>query len=600
MNVRKSRRGSRAWLATAAIFLALVSMALVRAVLLDVRLRPLADCKGCMALLALQHDAAVLGATLVALGVAWMAPSSLLRRGLKVLVCVTVALFGIDLLVIFLYNMRLVVEDFFKYGREAGGVVTIARHLMETWEGVGALAVLAVVTASMVAFLRSSLRPGRRASGTVILAGLALIAVGLIPTRRVFAHSWAFRNFFAINLDRALLASYSDEFAEALQGRMKDLRDGEVCSPRPVSRPNVLMVVLEGFSMYQSRFFSGLADLTPNLDRIAGNHTAFTRFWANGFTTENGLIALLGGEVPVPGPGQVVFGGGFAFDGFSDLPRSLPGLFDAQGYHTAFLTTGDLSFSGKERWLRALGFQESIGHDDPFYDGWPRLHFNAAPDSALYLRALRWLEEYPGDRPFFLVVETVSSHHPFIEPGTRKKSEEAVFRYADRQLGHFYDALVESGTLESALLIVASDHRTMTPVRPAEMERFGDEARALVPFVIADPEHPGARRIDQHFQQVDLATSVQAMLSGRSCPTLVRGDLLSVPPTPPTCVLHARGEDRGRVDVACGGDAAAIRLRGDRTRVEAGWVPYQDLLVDQINFERLERRGVRRWKPPWR
>ncbi len=161
----------------------------------------------------------------------------------------------------------------------------------------------------------------------------------------------------------------------------------------------MVMVVLEGFSMYHSRFFSGLADFTPNLDRIAANHTAFTRFWANGFTTENGLIALLGGQVPTPGPDQIVFGGGFAFDGFSDLPHSLPRQFGSHGYQSAFLTAGDLSFSGKGAWLDELGFDELIGHDDPFFDGWPRLHFNAAPDSALYLRALHWLDEQPRTSP---------------------------------------------------------------------------------------------------------------------------------------------------------------------------------------------------------
>ncbi len=84
--------------------------------------------------------------------------------------------------------------------------------------------------------------------------------------------------------------------------------------------------------------------------------------------------------------------------------------------------------------------------------------------------------------------------------------------------------------------------------------------------MIADPARPGPRLVEDRYQQVDLATSIEAMLTGRSCPTMVRGDLLSDPPTPPQCVLHTRGEDRGRVDVVCGDDQAAIRLRGDRTR----------------------------------
>ncbi|MGD2122535.1 MAG: LTA synthase family protein, partial [Gemmatimonadota bacterium] len=495
------------------ILLAFLAMAVLRALLLDSRMRALAACRGCMALLTLQHDAGVLGVVLLAFGVAHLAKARVLRRGLKAFICIVIVLYGLDLLTVFLYDMRLIVEDFLKYGREVGGVLTIARHMLETPQGIGMLLGMLLLVAVMAAFLRSDVRLNRKALVTLLFSGFALLAIGLIPTRRVFAHSWAYRNVFGVNLDREILSSYSGEFTETLLAEHRDLRIGEACSPRPSARPDIVMVVLEGFSMYHSRFFSGLADNTPNLDRIASNHTAFTRFWANGFTTENGLLALLGGQVPLPRPDLLAFGGGFAFEGSFDLPGSLPRRLEAHGYHTAFLTTGDLAFSGKGAWLEALGFDELWGHDDPFYAGWPRLHFSAAPDSALYARALRWLEDPPSGRPFFLVLETVSSHHPFIEPETRTKSEEAVFRYADRQLGFFYDALVARGWLDSTLFVVASDHRTMTPVRPHELELFGEEARALVPFIIADPAHPGARRIEERYQQVDLATSIGAMLT---------------------------------------------------------------------------------------
>lgn len=592
LKIRERIRRRLPLISSEVLLLLLMGLAVFRALLLDFRLRPLAECRGCTAWLTVQHDAAVLGALLLAFAAAQFPRPAVLRVALRILICLVIAFYGLDLLILILYNMRLVAEDFFKYGGEIGGALTIARQMIGTFSGIVILLMLIAFVGLMAVFVRASARLGRKATRAVAIGGLALLAIGHLTAGRFSPHSWAYRNVFGVNLDRALLAAYSDALADSLRAVHTDLRRGTVCSDRPVARQPVLLVVLEGFSQYHSRFFSGLGDATPNLDRIAANHTAFTRFWANGFSTENGLISLIGGQVPVPGPDQVVFGGGFAFDGFNDLPGSLPRLFASHGYRTAFLTTGDLAFSGKGTWLELLGFHEVIGHDDPFFDGWPRLHFGAAPDSALYLRALAWLEERPRGRPWFLVVESVSSHHPFIEPTTKQKSETAAFAYADRQLGWFYDALVRRGVLDSTLLVVASDHRTMTAGRPQELERFGEEARALVPFIIADPADTNPRRVEDRYQQVDLATSIEAMLTGRSCPTTVRGDLLSRPPTPPACVLHARGDDRGRIDVVCGGDRAAIRLRGDRTRVEIGAVPPG--LVDQINYERLERRAVRR------
>jgi phosphoglycerol transferase MdoB-like AlkP superfamily enzyme len=580
------------FLSNEGLLILLVGLTAFRAILVDLRLRPLSECRGCLALPTAQHDGEVLGVVLLIFALAQIARSAPIRAGLRAIVCAVILGYGLDLLILYLYNIRLVVADFFKYGREVGGVVTIARHLIQTPAGIANLIVILVVTGLMVVFVRSTARLGRTSVRAFATAGLALLVIGVLPGQAQFVHAWAYRNVFEINFDRDVSAVYSDEFAAALRARHHDLRLGPSCSTRAPVRPDVLMVVLEGFSMYHSRFFSGLGDQTPNLDRIAARHTAYTRFFANGFTTENGLIALLAGQVPTPAPGPVAFGGGFAFDGFFDLPRSLPRLFETHGYRTSFLTTGDLSFSGKGDWLSELGFHERAGHDDPFYDGWPRMHFRAAPDSALYLRALRWLEETPRDRPFFLVLETVSSHHPFIEPATRRKSEPAVFRYADRQLGLFYDALAERGLLDSLLLIVVSDHRTMTPVRPEEVARFGDDAPSLVPLVIANPAQSGPRRIDSRFQQVDFATSVEAMLTGRSCPATVRGDLLADPPVPPACVFHARVDDRGKVDVVCGADRAAVRLGGDATRIESGAVPDAQGLLDQISLERLERRDA--------
>lgn len=577
-----------------ALLILLALMAIFRAVLLDRRLQPLSACNGCVALLTFKHDAAVLGTVLLASALTHWVRASWVRALLRTFLCLVVAAYGLDLLIIVLYNMRLVVADFFKYGREVGGIVTITGQMIRTPAGVATLVVGVVLAGLMAVFVRAGPRLGRTGTRRALAAGLVLFLVGLLPSPGAVAQSWAYLNLFEINLDRGAAAPYSDAFAATLRASHEDLRTGGSCTVRPARRPDVLMVVVEGLSAYQSQFFSGVSDGTPNLDRIARRHTAFTRFHANGYTTEGGLIALLGGQVPLPATGPVFFGGGFVYDGFFDLPSSLPRLFGERGYRTAFLTTGDLAFGGKGAWLETLGFDEVDGHDDPFYDGWPRMHFRAAPDSALYLRALRWLDEQPGDTPFFLVVETVSSHHPFIEPTTHRKSESAAFAYADRQLGHFYDTLDRRGRLDSLMLVVVSDHRTMTPLRPEESALYGEEAHALVPLVIADPDRPGPQRVEARFQQVDLATSFDAMLSGRSCTTAIRGDLLADPPAPPRCTLHARADDRGKVDIACGDDRATVRLHGDDTRLENGSVPDAGTLMNQIDLERIERRFRRR------
>ncbi len=78
--------------------------------------------------------------------------------------------------------------------------------------------VLITLVGLMVLFVRSRSRLGRTATRIVLVTGVALFAVGLLPSRNVFPDAWAYRNVFGVNLDRAILASYSDDFARGTPG----------------------------------------------------------------------------------------------------------------------------------------------------------------------------------------------------------------------------------------------------------------------------------------------------------------------------------------------------------------------------------------------
>lgn len=165
-------------------------------------------------------------------------------------------------------------------------------------------------------------------------------------------------------------------------------------------------------------------DATPNLDRLAQRGTVWTRFFSNGFTTDHGLIALLGGAVPLPPVNRYHSLEGYT--GFAALPDSLPQRLAADGYETRFFTTGDLGFMNKGPWLKRLGFHSVEGDDHPFYQGVQRFAFNAAHDGWLYDRFLNWLDhEAPGERPYLAVLETVTTHPPFVDPATGRQDERA-------------------------------------------------------------------------------------------------------------------------------------------------------------------------------
>ncbi len=132
VSFRGRLRQALPFLPNGGLLLFLVLMALFRAVLLDVRLRPWPHAGGAWRCSPSSTTppwwASCSGPS------SWRRSADLEPSGRhSVSSSVSWSFFyGMDLLVIVLFNMRLVVEDFFKYGREVGGVITIARHMVET------------------------------------------------------------------------------------------------------------------------------------------------------------------------------------------------------------------------------------------------------------------------------------------------------------------------------------------------------------------------------------------------------------------------------------------------------------------------------------
>jgi len=292
--------------------------------------------------------------------------------------------------------------------------------------------------------------------------------------------------------------------------------------------------------------------------------------YAAGFATHEGLMGVLTGMEflsPVKSFFDVK-----PFETSWGQPRTLPRLLATHGYRSAFFTAGNLEFSKKGEWLKDVGFEHVEGHDHPFYEGHPRLHFDAAPDGALYARVLEHLDRDKSGAPRLIVVENVSSHHPFIHPLTLEHSEEAVFRYMDAAVGDFYDALKARGFFERGNLLIVSDHRAMVPLRAGEQARLGRAAMSRIPAIWAGAGTQQLGEVTEPFHQADVLDTVEWNISGAEvCNARGLRDMLHPERTTPACLYHARGDRRDSIDVFCAEGEGTIRLAGDGTAMR-DWI----------------------------
>lgn len=266
------------------------------------------------------------------------------------------------------------------------------------------------------------------------------------------------------------------------------------------NQKNLILVFLESASSVDSQKFWGLNDRMPLTDKVSDDWISFTQLHANGMSSDMGHIATLLGVEPV----IFDYATGTRYQNYKGYATPLAQFFDQLGYTTTFLSTASLEFLDQESFLKYAGYQHLVG---PEAFKWKKRYaFDAAPDEDLYEKAIELVKNQTS--PFFLTLQTISSHTPYDTPYGR--SAEAMYRYEDQTFSDFYHELKKTDFFDNGLLIVIGDHRKMTPLEDAEFEKWGTTAAAkIIGFMIG--KGIDTDQIDDHlYQQTDLFYSLLA------------------------------------------------------------------------------------------
>jgi phosphoglycerol transferase MdoB-like AlkP superfamily enzyme len=542
-------------------------------------------------LLALKHDLVIFVWVIALFLGAAMVRQYVISTLMKLLsVCILIT-WSADIIVIKYFATRLTFSDTLKFIGEwntIGNFMTQAYH-DKTW----AVMLLTIITGLLLLYyILTDVKPlGPHAFTTAAVIPLFLVGINFSGEKTLYVHSWTYRNFFEINAKQGISKSYSDVYIRSLESAPDRLGKRADCIPGRRDRPNLILVLFESLSMYHSQYFSGMPSMAPNFDRIARENISYTNFFSNGWTTEAGMISIFTGKHLIPPPidyASASWDFGFSYGGFHLRDGSLPDLFNQNEYFTAFMTTGNLRFLQKGDWLKNIGFKYIEGSEQKFYDGWPRHHFNAAPDDALYRRVLQYLPLLEERAPYMLTIETVSTHQPFLNPYDLSKSEASVFVMADKALGLFYDDLKANGFFKNGILVIVGDHRSMTGMKKEELNLYGKSAASRVPMVIAFGDGRAPQKIEAFSQQTDFIPSFEYLVGQRSCTGPLHGNFLVDPPIEAEYVLFPRGDNRDLVDAYTPKpNQGTFQINGDDTAMIDGMISDSNEIIRHIGMERI-------------
>jgi len=347
--------------------------------------------------------------------------------------------------------------------------------------------------------------------------------------------------------------------------------------PKPGAKPNVVVILLESWDASATdvhRHELGLPPLgcTPNYDAASREGMLYSRFYACGQRSMDGLSAMLCGFPTFPGIPYL--GRGLEQSSLTALGR----LAKAEGYDSWFIQSSERDSFSTDAIAALTGFDHYLGAED-IPPGAPVESRSALPglcwDHEMFAEAGRRLSG--AKRPFLAFLYTSSTHHPFFWPGERWNKRHGAglenrylnsLEYGDWALGRFFEAAKASEWYSNTIFLVTSDHIGGPGYG---LKRDEPATHHHTPcFVIAPGLRPGVeRRIGS---QLDVIPTV-AQLAGWGSPQSTLGTSLFSDPAPGRGALCVQGslvlrvEDGGSVlhslegRVQGSGDADAIERR---------------------------------------
>lgn len=242
-------------------------------------------------------------------------------------------------------------------------------------------------------------------------------------------------------------------------------------------RPDVLIIILEGWTADVVGAVGGETDVTPNLNAWANQSLVYTNFYANGNRTDKGLAAIISAQ-PSLAKSSIIN----KLQKFSNLP-GLPKSLAAQGYHSKFVYGGEAEFANMKAYWVNSGYQNIVD-----------IHqFNKAimpeswgvQDDALYEKLLSEFGTTPS--PKFVTALTLSSHEPYKVPHTSQftgDDQSNLYRnsvhYADACLGQFLQQASTQPWYNNTLIVIMADHAHQEPLNRSQFE----PARFHIPFIV--------------------------------------------------------------------------------------------------------------------
>lgn len=359
-------------------------------------------------------------------------------------------------------------------------------------------------------------------AGMLLLGGVLFIIIrgGVTESTsnigQVYFSNEPFLNHSAVNPDFSLLSSmgksqdfasefnfFDEEKRAALFDGLYPTTDGDsIIQVLNTKRPNILIILMEGFGGAFVEPLGGLPDVTPHFNRLSKEGVFFTNCYANSFRTDRGTVCTFSGYLGLPTASVMKIPAKSR-----TLPAIAEGLSKA-GYKTDFLYGGDINFTNMKSYLLSTGYQRLTANTD-FSLAEQTSNAWGVNDDITFEYLYNQLRNRKEEGPWHTAFLTLSSHEPFEVPYHRLEDKiPNAFAYTDECLGKFVDRLKQTPAWKDLLVICLPDHGFYYPREGSNaVPRFYHIPLLWLGGAVKQP-----MQVDKIMNQTDLAATLLGQL----------------------------------------------------------------------------------------
>ncbi|KUO60483.1 MAG: hypothetical protein APF84_06395 [Gracilibacter sp. BRH_c7a] len=228
---------------------------------------------------------------------------------------------------------------------------------------------------------------------------------------------------------------------------------------------NLILIQLESTENFVVGLSVNGQEITPNLNKIIKESLYFPHFYAQIGQGNTSDAEFVTNTSIYPRPRGAI-STGYTGVKYPSLPR----LLQSKGYKAVTFHPNTATFWRRDNLYPCLGFDSYF--DESFYQNEDPVGRWGSSDEILFKKAVPILQEFAKqNQKFYASLITLSSHHPYLIPESKKKLDLApdlqntfigdyltAINYEDFALGLFINDLKDTGLWDNSMIVIFGDH----------------------------------------------------------------------------------------------------------------------------------------------